>query len=165
MNVEKSVDGEVEGSRLHSAGTRPQAWTLTNDGWRSEDRRERRRRKYNIGGRGCKRAIPDSGALEQKIRPSSRDLLHPLAHRLTYNLPAKHGFNLALSRYRTALGPPPLSPLPSSRFFPSKIACNSLRRIAKLACASIPLLLSFECERLSISIILNRERNLCGYYY
>ena len=28
--------------------------------------------------------------------------MHPLAHRLTYNLPAKHGFNLALSRYRTA---------------------------------------------------------------
>lgn len=59
--------------------------------------------------------MPDSGALEQKIRPSSRDLLHPLAHRLTYNLPAKHGFNLALSRYRAALGPPS-SPSPRDSF-------------------------------------------------
>lgn len=52
------------------------------------------------GGGECRRAR--QRALEQKIHPSSRDLLHPLAHRLTYNLPAKHGFNLALSRYRTA---------------------------------------------------------------
>lgn len=55
---------------------------------------------WRRGRRGCRRAR--QRALEQKIHPSSRDLLHPLAHRLTYNLPAKHGFNLALSRYRSA---------------------------------------------------------------
>jgi len=55
---------------------------------------------WRRGRRGCQRAR--QRALEQKIHPSSRDLLHPLAHRLTYNLPAKHGFNLTLSRYRSA---------------------------------------------------------------
>lgn len=65
-------------------------WTERSEGVRGNNR----------GRGGCRRAR--QRALEQKIHPSSRDLLHPLAHRLTYNLPAKHGFNLALSRYRTA---------------------------------------------------------------
>lgn len=79
--------------------------------------------------------MPDSGALEQKIRPSSRDLLHPLAHRLTYNLPAKHGFNLALSRYRAALGPPS-SPSPRDSF---RLSPPSLRdREISLHFASLP---------------------------
>lgn len=74
---------------LHSAELHVlQASTLTNDGV----------------AKGAKGVLEGqtARALEQKIHPSSRDLLHPLAHRLTYNLPAKHGFNLALSRYRSA---------------------------------------------------------------
>lgn len=105
-----------------------------------------RGRKYNTGeGEVCKRA---SGALEQKIRPSSRDLLHPLAHRLTYNLPAKHGFNLALSRYRTAL---------SDRLCRHPLAILSIppRNVAKSACICHP---SFESSDFSIKLMFEMSK-------
>jgi len=108
---------------LHSAELHVlQASTLTNDGvakgarGRGGGRADRAGEARGAGGaqgeEGCRRCRrrrrrrARQRALEQKIHPSSRDLLHPLAHRLTYNLPAKHGFNLALSRYRSAADQP-----------------------------------------------------------
>jgi len=117
--------GEIRGGNirqmLHSAELHVlQASTLTNDGvakgargrggGRAGRAREAGGREVEEGEEGCRRRRrARQRALEQKIHPSSRDLLHPLAHRLTYNLPAKHGFNLALSRYRSAADQPPRS--------------------------------------------------------